>query len=280
MPSKRPTWHELLQRGAEKLEDGRYGEAVRLFEAAYSKAPHQSLVCYALGRERMRQHRYDEAEVLLRRAWQDDRTLLSAGLSLVRLLGLHLGKDGEARQVLETMTGDAELVGDEELLVLVEGELDLRRSERVEYAIERFRGLMDSQRVGAAARDGLARAYNVKGIGFARSGRAHEALFILKQATDLAEDWAPPMVNMGVVFQTMGKVRRARKEYLRALAVEPNSPTALYNLGKLVMRQGELDQASAYFRRLLETHPLYPGVRSALAELSRRKQSISRKAPK
>jgi len=280
MASKRSTWRDLLERGAEKLSEGKYQEAVRWFEAAYAQAPHEPLVCYALGRERMRQRRYDESEVLLRRAWEDDRSLLSAGLSLVRLLGLHLGKDEEARQILDAMREDAESAGDEELVALVEGELDLRRGERAEHAIEVFRSLMESGRAGVAARDGLARAYNVKGIRLARSGRAHEALFVLKQATDLVEDWAPPMVNMGVVFQTMGKVRRAKKEYLRALVVEPDSPTALFNLGKLAMRQEELNQASAYFRQLLERHPSYPGVRSVLAELTRRKRALLNKAPK
>ncbi len=265
-------WQLMLRQGAERLRQGKFDEATHWFESAHRLAPDEPLACYALGRERMRQGSYHQAERLVRKAWQADPTLLSAGLTLIRLLGLHLGKPDEALAMVQDLAKEDRV--EPEVLALLEGEILLTRPQDAARAAELFDKVLASGRHRVAAAEGLARAYNVEGIRLAEAGQVHEALFVLKKAASLVPDWAPPRVNMGVVFQLLGKDRRAKKEYLDALEVEPNSPTALYNLGRLAVAQSDLDEAAIYYRRLLDAHPNYPGIRSALAELARRRAMV------
>lgn len=265
-------WEALLREGARHLKEGRYKQARLWFETAYKKAPHEPLACYALGRERMRQRRYLEAEALVRKAWSKDSALLPAAFCLARLLGLHLDRLDEAHQMLDGVEDVAQKEKQQEVLSLLRGELELRRPGGFKNAATIFRKVMEGGDRRAAALEGLARAHNIEGISLARDGKPHEALFILKKSADLLPDWGAPRVNMGVVFQSLGKDERASKEYREALEVEPGSPTALYNLGKLAVKQGELEEAAGYYRALMERHPFYPGARAALAELARRRR--------
>ncbi len=264
-------WQLLLRQGAERLRQGKYEEATHWFESAYGLAPEEPLVCYALGRERMRQGQYREAERLVRLAWEADQTILSAGLTLVRLLGLHLRRKPEALALLDFLSKKNQ--GEPEVLDLLKAEILLTDPKDAEDATRLFEEVLASGKHRDAATEGLARAYNVQGIRLAEAGKVHEALFVLKKAAALVPDWAPPLVNMGVVFQLLGKDKRAKKEYLSALDVEPDSATALYNLGRLAAAQEDFDEAAVYYRRLLDAHPSYPGVRSALADLARRRAS-------
>lgn len=265
-------WETLVKEGARHLRMGRYKQAGLWFEAAYRKAPDEPLACYALGRERMRQRRYLEAEVLLRKAWKKDSSLLPAAFALARLLGLHLDRHREANEMLDIITPAANREKKENVVALLKGELELRRAGGHKEAVQFFHKALDIGGQKAAAIEGLARAYNIEGITLARDGKPHEALFVLKKSADLQPDWGSPRVNMGVVFQALGKDERAGREYRQALEIEPGSPTALYNLGKLAVKRGEFEEAAGYYRTLMDLHPFYPGVRAALAELARRRR--------
>lgn len=267
-------WRALLKEGARHLRDGNYGQATIWFEAAHRQAPEEPLTCHALGRERMRQGRYLEAEMLVRKAWQADQTLLPAAFCLVRLLGLHLDRPAEARDLLDEVGSNTDQEEQSDVVHLLRGELALKRAGGHKEAATSFQRVLERGGRRSAAVEGLARAYNMEGISLARDGRSHEALFVLKKSSDLLPGWSAPKVNMGVVFQSMGKEDKASREYLKALSIDPSSATALYNLGKLHVKRGELNQAAGCYRRLLEEHPFYPGVRGALAELARRRKEL------
>jgi tetratricopeptide (TPR) repeat protein len=274
MDRKNVDWRALLREGALQLKNGHFAQAVLWFEAAHRQAPEEPLTCYALGRERMRQARYLEAEQLVRKAWQGDSSLLPAAFCLVRLLGLHLSRPAEAGRLLDEAAGKADHEDQKDVVHLLRGELALQSIDGCREAVESFGKVLGTGRRRAAAVEGLARAHNVEGIRLAQKGRTHEALFMLKKSSGLLPAWAAPRVNMGMVFQSMGKQDKAAREYGRALEVEPASATALFNLGKLHVQKGELDLAAGYYRRLLEYHPYYPGVRAALAELARRREEL------
>ncbi len=262
-------WETLVKEGARHLKMGRYKQAGLWFEAAHRSAPDEPLACYALGRERMRQRRYMEAEVLLRKAWKKDFSLLPAAFSLARLLGLHMDRPREAIEMLDIVAPVANRENQENIVALLKGEVELRRPGGYKEAMNFFQKALDMGGLKGAATEGLARAFNMEGISLARDGKPHEALFVLKKSADLQPDWGAPRLNMGVVFQTLGKDERAGREYRRALEIEPGSPTALYNLGKLAVKRGEFEEAAGYYKILMERHPYYPGARAALAELAR-----------
>jgi len=265
-------WEALLKEGARHLKKGRYKQASLWFEAAYKKAPEEPLTCYSLGRELMRQRRYMESEALLRKAMGKSPNLLPAAFCLARLVGLHLDRFDEALEILGSIAPAARREKQESVVALLKGELELRRPGGYKNAARLFGNVLEMGGLKSAAMEGLARAYNVEGISLAREGKHHESLFVLKKSADLLPDWGAPRVNMGVVFQSLGKDESASREYQYALDVEPGSPTALYNLGKLAVKRGEFEEAAEYYRILMERHPYYPGVRAALVELARRRK--------
>ena len=275
MAQSRKNWRGLLQEGARHLSVGAFGDAAYWFEAAHRREPGHPLTCYALGRERMRQGRYFDAENLLREAYKRDPTLLPAAFCLVRLLGLHLERRDEAAELLDLIAPTAADMGQADLVLLLKGELELTSPRGFREASSTFNRVLKSGLRADAARDGLARSHNLEGIDLARHGKCDEALFALKKALRFMPRWAAPRVNMGAVFQRMGKPKRACKEYRRALVLEPENPTALYNLGKLYFHLGELERAAGCYRRLMENFPFYPGVRAALAELVRRRRETT-----
>lgn len=272
MSSEKNSWHGFLEEGVQHLSKGHYSEAGFWFEAAHRLEPSHPLTCYALGRERMRQGRFYEAETLLRQAFDADPDLLPAAFCLVRLMGLHLDRRHEARELLEQVSPKADELQQEDVVLLLKGELELVQPEGFKDAACTFGKLLERGQRNDAAKDGLARAHNLEGIDLARRGRCDEALFVLKKSSDLSPGWAAPRVNMGAVFQSMGKPQRACQEYRRALVLEPENPTALYNLGKLYLKLGRLERAAGCYRRLLDHFPFYPGVRAALAELVRKRR--------
>src|SRR5512134_55902 len=63
-------WRVELTRGLRCLADGDIAGAEGHFERAHTAGQGRPEVCFALGRERLRQRRHDEAEALLRAAWK------------------------------------------------------------------------------------------------------------------------------------------------------------------------------------------------------------------
>ena len=62
-------------------------------------------------------------------------------------------------------------------------------------------------------------------------------------------------VNLGQLYEAADRPREARREYLRALERDPNTPKAHNNLGVVLMKLDEPDLALAHFREETERHP-------------------------
>jgi tetratricopeptide (TPR) repeat protein len=269
-------WRVELRRGLRRLRAGEFDRAEAHFSRAHRYAPTRPEVCYALGRERLRQGQVVEAESLLRVAWEGDPTLLSAAASLARCLGLHQGRFAEALALLEAAEAEH---GGQALIDVVRaelhiehGRLDLARSaaeaalarcdDPAEPAVAGDDGLA-RQAAGAA----LARVLNAEGIALAEAGDHAAALFAFKRAVDLDPDWSAPHVNIGASFVALGKPRRARRAYEEAVAVEPENPIAHYDLGLLLRAGGETAEARMALERAAELDPRSDTIASALADL-------------
>ena len=254
-------WQVHLQRGVRSLEAGHHDRAARHFAAAYKLAPDRPEVCLALGREYLRRGQLSQAEPLLRRAWAGSPSLAAAAAALVRLLGVGKGEPKAARAVLaEALRRHP----DHPLLIVVRGELEL---EEEQFAAAR--GSFEQARaLGAdplAVRAGLARTYNAEGIACGDESADDRAVFAFKRACDLDPSWSGPHVNLGVTNTKLGRRRRARTCYERAIAIEPDNPVAFFNLGNLLRDTSDLPGAVECYERVLELSPEYPGVRVALA---------------
>ncbi len=258
-----------LTRGLRCLAEGDVTAAEGHFERAHTSGPDRPEVCFALGRERLRQGRTAEAETLLRTAWRGG--MLAAAAALARCLGTLPGRRADALAILD----EACAGGDEEpglLVVRAELHIAAAEAEQARRAIDRARAVLDGEERDAPATRAAtlaaeARILNLEGIGLAGEGRADEALFAFKRAFDLEPTWAGPLVNMGAVFARLGRPARARACYDRALVLEPENPVARFNLAELARQRGDVMTAEAEYQKVLELAPEYPGARIALAAL-------------
>lgn len=262
-------WRQELRLGLQSLREGQYERAESHFARAHRHAPERPEVCYALGRERIRQGRPADGATLLRIAWNGDSTLISAGAALARCLAIHQGQFEQAHRVLDqavTRHGGLPLfdVIRSEIL-LEEGRTEEARG-AAESALCRTAGEPDES-TDAAARAALARVHNQEGIGLAARGDLDTALFSFKRAADYDPSWSSPHVNMGAAFVTLGKRQRARLAFESAVSTDDTNGLAHLNLAFLCRDDGQLDAARAHFELALEADPQLDAARAGLSEI-------------
>jgi tetratricopeptide (TPR) repeat protein len=256
-------WRRLLSQGLKQMQLGYYAKAVEKLEHAYREAPEEPMVLVALGRERLRQGRAEEAEALLRLAHEKEPSNATAAAALARSLGLHQGRLDEA---LSLITGALAQCSEKEPLLVVKGELLLELGRPLEARVA-FERAQDHEITGEPARLGLARSYNLEGIELCERGEFEPAIFAFKHAANLDPEWSGPWVNLGVAFGRMGRSERSLEAYAAALEREPRNPVALFNQGTLLHEIGRLKDAAITLEDLLIVAPDYPQARAALANV-------------
>lgn len=73
--------------------------------------------------------------------------------------------------------------------------------------------------------------------------------------------------DLGLLFERAGKLGRARAEYERAVAAEPQTPLFRFNLGNVLVRLGELPAAESAYREAIRLRPAYADAHNNLANL-------------
>ena len=68
----------------------------------------------------------------------------------------------------------------------------------------------------------------------------------LSRAVTAGAGDAPTRINLGVAYLKVGDLRRARKTLLRALRIDPENPTAHFNLALVYEAMGQADQAARH----------------------------------
>jgi tetratricopeptide (TPR) repeat protein len=243
------------------LQEGKHSYALRAFEKALELAPEEPQVLIALGRERLRQGRYQESEDLLRKALTKQPDSAAAAAALARVLGLHNQKCEEALNIIEQSLKICQEVAS---LRVIQGELLLEEGNFAE-ARQSFEYALADALAGEAARLGLARTFNAEGIVLCERGLYEPAIFAFKRAANLDPLWSGPHVNLGVVFGKIGKSPKAIESYAMALERDPNNPVAYYNLGVAQQELGKCAEAVCTFEELLLIAPDYPHIRGTLA---------------
>lgn len=257
------SWKTDLQRGLDEVREGRYDQALRLFERAYRTNPDEPEIQLVLGRERLRQGLLGEAETLLRSAFVNRPQSIAAAASYCRLLGLHLNQPERAFEVIHQAL--AQHPGAPELHV-IRGEL-LLEGGSFQDARAAFGQVLDLHATDDAARYGMARTYNVEGIIQGQLGDYERASFSFKRAMDLCPTWSGPCVNFGVVLGRLGRLNRAIEVYHQALDRDPTNAVATFNLGIAYYEQGDSEEALCVLQQLLETIPDYPGLHITLGNI-------------
>ncbi len=231
------SWLDLLQEGLALARAGEFDDALDHFERARRLAPTRPETACALGREHMRRGQLEKALELLEEAWNQDRSLVTAGTSLARCLGLDLEKFERAHSVLDDV--DAQFPH-ESTSKLIRAEVLLAEGRHEEAAVVSEALLnTESERVSQSATLLMARVENERGLRAIRTGGLERAIFAFKRAGDLDPAWAAPKSNLGATFEKLGKLRRAEAAYRSALDADPSYARGWHNLFLLYQRQND-----------------------------------------
>ncbi len=89
-----------------------------------------------------------------------------------------------------------------------------------------------------------------------QNGRERDAIEHFMQALrdPLYATPGKPLHNAGICALKSGDEPAAERYLLRAFQVDPSNPVAMFNLGEIYLRRGELERARFYAQRLVTTH--------------------------
>lgn len=259
-------WRLELEKGLAQLRTGAFATARRHFARAYRAAPSEPTVCYAYGRELIRDSELVRGEELLRFAWANDRTLVGAAATLARSLGLEHRRLEEAHALLD----EAEAVGgDPGVVLVVRAELYLEegRAGEAREAAARALELDDGDYVGLGANAAIARAENLEGVELADAGELDGALFRFRRASLADPEWVAPRINAAVVFERLGRLGAALRSAEEAIAADPEHPGARVEHSRLLLALGRGEEAAANLAEATREAPDRGELVCALAEI-------------
>lgn len=113
-----------------------------------------------------------------------------------------------------------------------------------------------------------ARAHHLAGLVNLQVYRdAQGALGALSRAAELEPGDAEYRYQYGIALAQLGHVEQARRELQAAVAAESDHAAALYRLGRLAEREGELISAINYFSQSIHADPRFEQPYTALGSL-------------
>jgi tetratricopeptide (TPR) repeat protein len=95
----------------------------------------------------------------------------------------------------------------------------------------------------------------------------------LEQAVMARPDFLAAQFNLGVVYKRLGKYENARKQFKKALELNPaQGGPAMLQIGATYEEQGFYDEAETIYKELLEKYPNHPELHRSLQELAERRE--------
>ena len=88
-----------------------------------------------------------------------------------------------------------------------------------------------------------------------KQGRNEEAVALIEGSLPLAADRADYYSNLGITFQSTGRLDKAIDAYRRAIAIDPRNANAHNNLGVLWRATGSPSEAEAAYRTAIQLQP-------------------------
>ncbi len=129
---------------------------------------------------------------------------------------------------------------------------DCRQQEDTDLAIEACTVAINSDRWSG---EGLAWAYNNRGLAFEAKQDYQRALVDYDRALQLAPDYAAAYSNRGNSHAYQGNLEQALADHNRAIELDPNYVEAYHNRGVDYEELGDLEAALADYRKVLELDP-------------------------
>jgi tetratricopeptide (TPR) repeat protein len=227
---------------------GRLGEALALHGTLFATLLETAIDLY-------NERRYPEAlhyfEAVIESTEDDEPARLYAARTLA-----YLGRAGEAREMadalLEARPGDVEL---------------LRIRGRIEFILRNWAAARDFYERARGRRpnsEAVLRDLGQVNIRLQRWDAAREAL---ERAIALREPSAFVRSYYSQVLEHFGELQRARSMIEDAIRVDPENPGFHHRLGRIALRQHDVDTAKSELRRALELNPDFHEAGVSLASL-------------
>jgi tetratricopeptide (TPR) repeat protein len=160
-----------------------------------------------------------------------------------------LGEDQEKKEQAESLIREIEsrFLDDE---IFREAYDCIRRGEE-ERGLEKIRTFLTRH-------PEVGNGWFILGWGLRRLARWEDGAAAFGKALELGGDNSDTRNELAICLMEMGDLKGARKELEAALREEPENVKIISNLGVLAMKNGDDDEAAAFFRTVLELEPEDP----------------------
>ena len=116
--------------------------------------------------------------------------------------------------------------------------------------------------------DGSAYALFAKGSELLREGHPHQAVMFLSRAKLIEPEKASIREALGRALYQAGRMSRARREFAKAVAIDPVNDYAHFGLALACERTGQRMRAIGHLKLAIAMRPGIPHYERALARLA------------
>lgn len=234
---------------------GRYKEAIRLYNEAIAAQPMMLAARRNLALALVKDQQYDEAVRVsfsyLRHRREDAEAYNNLGLAY-----LGQGDTSRAMGSFRTAARYSATLAQPHLNL---GDIALTRGEAGPAAI--------AYRTAIEADSSFGPAYNALGLLFARAGWTDSAVAVLDLCTRRNPSYPSAWSNLGNVLVEAGRLTEAIEPMRRAIALNPLVPVMRYNLAVAYYRLGRTAEARAEVEQILKIDPEHLPARQLLGAL-------------
>jgi tetratricopeptide (TPR) repeat protein len=100
----------------------------------------------------------------------------------------------------------------------------------------------------------------IKALTAAKSDDKVAAVKLLKQTISVAPTFSPAYTNLGLQELRAGQLELATANFKKSIQITEHNPVSYHYLGVIARMQGEFDQALGMYRKAIEQEPRYPAV--------------------
>lgn len=116
-----------------------------------------------------------------------------------------------------------------------------------------------------------ARAYNNYGAALSRAGKYADAVYFLRRAISFQEDnYSEPYANLGAAYAHMGDSKSALRAYLIGMQVNSDHPELYYNAAVIMEKQGDFLRAKTLLKKALQLRRTYGKALFLLGNIARK----------
>jgi len=144
----------------------------------------------------------------------------------------------------------------------------LRRSGRVDEAIEKYLTILKRKPAHPQT------LYNL-GIAYSKKGNLRKAEESYRRAVEARPRFAEALSNLGELYLRLGRTGEAESELQNAVKADPFYPAAYNNLAEVEFRRKEFGKAMELVNRALSLDPESPGAHNMRGKILRQRRDLA-----